>query len=123
MVDPGVECRAGIEDVLAEHRLRPVAVMLTHGHIDHMFSVLPVCGGYGIPAYIHPDDRSLLADPWAGVSGETRSDVRRLGGPGSSSASPTTCASSTTARRCEIAGMQFTADHAPGHTPGRWRSG
>ena len=72
IVDPGMDSRRGIEQVVAEHGLRPVAVVLTHGHLDHMWSVLPVCDGYDIPAWIHPQDRSLLADPWAGVSGETR---------------------------------------------------
>jgi glyoxylase-like metal-dependent hydrolase (beta-lactamase superfamily II) len=39
------------------------AVVLTHGHLDHTFSVLPVCEGYDIPAYLHPRDFGMLADP------------------------------------------------------------
>ena len=48
---------------MAEHRLKPVAVVLTHGHLDHMFSVAPLCGSYDATCWIHPDDRHLLADP------------------------------------------------------------
>ena len=49
--------------MLAEHRLQPAAVLLTHGHLDHTFSVTPVCGARGITAYVHPADREMLADP------------------------------------------------------------
>ena len=40
-------------------------MLLTHGHLDHMWSVAPVCGAKNIPAYIHPADRALLSDPAA----------------------------------------------------------
>ena len=63
IIDPGQDAMPGIEEILAEHRLRPAAVLLTHGHIDHVWSVAPVCDAQGIPAYIHPADRALLSDP------------------------------------------------------------
>ena len=63
IVDPGIEIEQQLADVLREHRLRPAAVLLTHGHIDHVYSVTPVCGGYGVAARIHPDDRYRLVDP------------------------------------------------------------
>jgi glyoxylase-like metal-dependent hydrolase (beta-lactamase superfamily II) len=114
VVDPGVEVVAQLDAVLLEHRLRPVAVLLTHGHIDHTFSVTPVCGARGIAAYIHPDDAELLADPMKGISTQTAAmfggrldwsepdDVRLL-----SDGTP-----------LEIAGLEVTVDHAPGHTRG-----
>ena len=77
VVDPGVEVVNTLDEVISEHRLRPVAVLLTHGHLDHTFSVAPVCGARGIPAWIHPDDRDLLADPLKGLSRET---ARLFGG-------------------------------------------
>jgi glyoxylase-like metal-dependent hydrolase (beta-lactamase superfamily II) len=114
VVDPGIEVVEQLEAVLTEHKLQPVAVMLTHGHIDHTFSVAPVCGARGIPAWIHPDDRELLADPGKGMGVSTTAlfggrlewsepdDVRLLddGAP------------------IELAGLTFAVDHAPGHTPG-----
>src|SRR4051794_10293295 len=60
VIDPGMDAAAGIADVVREHRLRPAAVILTHGHLDHMWSVTPVAGGYESAAYIHPEDRHLL---------------------------------------------------------------
>ncbi len=68
IVDPGQDAEPGIEEILAAHRLSPAAVLLTHGHIDHVWSVAPVCGAKGIPAYIHPADRALLSDPTKGIS-------------------------------------------------------
>jgi hydroxyacylglutathione hydrolase len=117
IVDPGMDSRAGIESIVAEHHLRPVAVMLSHGHLDHMWSVLPVCDGYEIPAWVHPGDRHLLADPWAGVSGETRTMFASVVGA-TDFAEPSDVRELVDGCSLEVAGMGFVADHAPGHTPG-----
>ena len=68
VVDPGMEAVEPLARMLAEDGLKPVAVVLTHGHLDHTFSVLPVCDGYDIPAYLHPRDFGMLSDPlrWHG---------------------------------------------------------
>src|SRR6266550_3992447 len=67
IIDPGQDAEPGVAELLEKHRLRPVAVLATHGHIDHVWSVAPVCGARGIPAYIHPADRALLSDPARGL--------------------------------------------------------
>ena len=54
VVDPGIGVGPQLDELIAEHRLHPVAVLLTHGHFDHTFSVLPVCQARDVPAYIHP---------------------------------------------------------------------
>ncbi len=114
VVDPGLGVVDQLDAVLDEHRLAPVAVLLTHGHLDHTFSVTPVCGAREIPAYIHPGDTHLLADPMLGLSPDTRaffggrlqwsepSDVRVL----------------DDGDVLALAGLEITIDHAPGHTPG-----
>ena len=43
IVDPGQDATDGVREIVAEHGLRPVAVVLTHGHVDHIWSVIPVC--------------------------------------------------------------------------------
>jgi glyoxylase-like metal-dependent hydrolase (beta-lactamase superfamily II) len=91
--------------------------MVTHGHLDHMWSVLPVCDGYEIPAWIHPADRGLLADPWAGVSGETRMMFASVVGA-ADFAEPSEVRELVDGSTVELAGLRFVADHAPGHTPG-----
>jgi len=114
IVDPGQDAQRGIEELLARYRLKPIAVLLTHGHLDHVWSVAPVCGAKGIPAYIHPDDRGLLTDPakglamnvgqqlFGGLTFSEPDDVRELADGGT----------------LTLAGCEFTVGHAPGHTPG-----
>jgi glyoxylase-like metal-dependent hydrolase (beta-lactamase superfamily II) len=115
VVDPGQDAAKGVDEVVRENRLKPVAVLLTHGHIDHMWSVLPVCGTYDSTAYIHPDDRHLLADPTAGLSPET---AQMLLGGDYVFAEPDDVAELTDGSQLELAGLQFTVDHTPGHTRG-----
>jgi hydroxyacylglutathione hydrolase len=114
VVDPGIEVASGVDQILREHRLQPVAVLLTHGHLDHTFSVVPVAGARGIPAYIHPGDRDLLADPMKGM-GATSQQV--FGGR-LVWQEPDDVVVLADATTLELAGLRITVDHAPGHTPG-----
>jgi hydroxyacylglutathione hydrolase len=114
IIDPGQDAEAGLDEVLREHRLKPVAVILTHGHIDHIWSVAPVCGARDVPAYIHPDDRALLTDPARGLS---LAAGQQLFG-GISFAEPDDVRELTDGTVLELAGLSLTVDHAPGHTPG-----
>lgn len=114
IVDPGQDAVEPILEVVREHRLSPVAVLLTHGHFDHSFSVAPVCDGQGIPAWIHPDDRGMLSDPLRGVSTETaaffggRLEMRE----------PAEVRELTDGAELDLAGLLLTVDHTPGHTSG-----
>jgi hydroxyacylglutathione hydrolase len=114
IIDPGQDAEPGIEDLLARYRLKPIAVLLTHGHIDHMWSVAPVCGARNIPAYIHPDDRDLLADPAKGLSLSTKQQF--LGGLTFSE--PDDVKELTDGATLSLAGCEFTVSHTPGHTQG-----
>lgn len=115
VIDPGQDATGGVEQVVRENKLKPVAVLLTHGHIDHMFSVLPVCGAYDSTAWIHADDRHLLADPMAGISAES---ARMLLGGDHKFAEPDDVQELKDGQQLELAGLQFTVDHTPGHTRG-----
>ena len=121
IIDPGQDAERGIEELLDRHRLKPIAVLLTHGHVDHMWSVAPVCGAKGIPAYIHPDDRELLADPVKGMSIMAKQQF--LGGMTFSE--PDDVRELTDGVVVALAGLEITIGHAPGHTPGSvtFRSG
>ncbi|MBG0831268.1 MBL fold metallo-hydrolase [Planomonospora sp. ID67723] len=114
IVDPGQNAVADLDDVLREHRLKPVAVLVTHGHIDHMWSVAPVCGARGVPAWIHPEDRELLSDPGKGLSLTTR---QQLFG-GLTFTEPDDVRELADGEVLKLAGMELTVDHTPGHTRG-----
>ncbi|MGI9163822.1 MAG: MBL fold metallo-hydrolase [Mycobacterium sp.] len=66
IVDPGQRAFAPLRRILDENRLTPAAVLLTHGHIDHIWSAQKVADSYGCPVFIHPEDRHLLTDPIRG---------------------------------------------------------
>ena len=66
VVDPGQRAMGPLRRILDENRLTPAAVLLTHGHVDHIWSAQKVADTYGCPAYIHPEDRFMLSDPIKG---------------------------------------------------------
>ncbi len=114
IVDPGIGVLDRLDEVLAKHRLFPAAVMLTHGHLDHTFSVAPVCGARGITAYVHPADREMLADPAKGLS----MDLNQLFGGRMNYTEPDDVAELTDGATLSLAGLELAVDHAPGHTGG-----
>jgi hydroxyacylglutathione hydrolase len=114
IIDPGQDAQPGIDEILARYRLKPIAVLLTHGHIDHVWSVAPVCGARGIPAYIHPDDRELLSDPGKGLS---LGAAQQLFG-GLTFSEPDDVLELADDMTITLAGVDFTVAHMPGHTEG-----
>jgi hydroxyacylglutathione hydrolase len=113
VVDPGMDAVEPLGRVLAEEGLAPVAVVLTHGHLDHTFSVLPVCDAYGIPAYLHPEDGGMLSDPlrWHGPAFAPL--IGQVALPDPSVVKPL-----DDGEVVDLAGVQLTVRHAPGHTRG-----
>jgi hydroxyacylglutathione hydrolase len=114
IVDPGQDAEEPIAEAVREHRLAPVAVLLTHGHFDHVFAVTPVCDGNDIPAWIHPEDRDMLSDPLKGISAEGaaffggRLEMRE----------PAEVRELADGSVLDLAGLMITVDHTPGHTRG-----
>ncbi len=118
VMDPGKDAVGGIDEIIREYKLKPVAVILSHGHLDHMWSVVPVCGAHDIAAYIHPGDRKLLADPMAGISGETKAAFEAMTGGLMQFTEPDEVVELADGSTLELAGVTLVVDHAPGHTPG-----
>jgi glyoxylase-like metal-dependent hydrolase (beta-lactamase superfamily II) len=102
----------GITDLLREHDLTPVALLVTHGHVDHVGAAGAVATRYSINAYIHPDDEYLYRDPVA--------QMRALWGmalPGDF-APPQRWMPLSGGDRLDLGGIRFDVLHTPGHTPG-----
>lgn len=120
IVDPGMEATADVGRVVAENALVPVAVLLTHGHFDHMWCASEVAGAHGVPVWVHPADRHLLSDPMSAISNESASvlreqlalqDVPEFG-------EPDDVRDAVDGAVIDAAGLALTVDHVPGHTPG-----
>lgn len=62
IIDPGDDA-ADIVAAVTAAGFTPVAVVLTHGHVDHIRAVGEVCRRFGIAVFIHPAERQLYLSP------------------------------------------------------------
>lgn len=117
IVDPGIGVEDSVAQVLSEHGLRPAAVLLTHGHLDHTYAVAPVCGG-STAAYIHQDDRYRLDDPLGTTSPALLGMLEQQFGRRATWTTPETVVDLRGGQTLELAGLTLDVAHAPGHTEG-----
>jgi glyoxylase-like metal-dependent hydrolase (beta-lactamase superfamily II) len=114
IVDPGQRAMGPLRQILDKNRLTPAAVLLTHGHIDHIWSAQKVSDTFGCPAYIHPEDRIMLTDPIKGIG-------PRLGQIlfGAVFREPKQVIElDRDGDKVDLADITVTVDHTPGHTRG-----
>ena len=117
VVDPGIGVVETLRDALAELRLRPAAVLLTHGHVDHVYSVTPVCGGT-TAAYLHGDDRYRLVDPVSSLGPQLVGMFEQQFGAAPTWTEPEDVVEIRDHETLQLAGMTFDVRHTPGHTEG-----
>lgn len=114
IVDPGQRAMGPLRQILDQNRFTPAAVLLTHGHIDHIWSAQKVSDSFGCPTYIHPEDRFMLTDPIKGIGPRLGQllfsavfrepkQVIELDRDGD---------------KIDLADITVTVDHTPGHTRG-----
>lgn len=105
VIDPGYE-PATVSSLLEAAGRKPVAVLLTHAHLDHAGSA-GVLAGDAVPVYVHPDDTPAFADyrGWGGLAETTLEPVKDL----------RTISDGEVLR---FAGFEIEVLHTPGHTPG-----
>lgn len=106
IIDPGDQA-----DLLArkidESGAKPVAILLTHGHFDHVLAVNELAEQYQIPVYAHENEKKQLHStaveffPHLGRSGEIRVDHFISGEP-----------------LLKLAGFEIKVFMTPGHTQG-----
>ncbi len=106
VVDPGFEPDR-VRRLLAEAGKRPVAVLATHGHHDHIGAVRELCGNE-LPLYIHKDDELALTDAAAWGSGYPAPAIGR----------PGHVRPLADGDVIDEAGVELEVVHTPGHTPG-----
>jgi glyoxylase-like metal-dependent hydrolase (beta-lactamase superfamily II) len=108
IIDAGLDVRA-LPAFLDRHKLAPAAVILTHGHIDHIAGVNALRARFAsLAVYIHKLDAELLTDSVGNLSFMTGCDF------------------STEGADCLVdepdvidqAGIKLRVIHTPGHTPG-----
>ena len=110
VIDPGQDADALIAERLEANGLSLEAVLLTHGHIDHIWTAGPVADAAGVPAFIHPDDGWLLKDPGSALGA--------MGLPKWQVDIPSDLRSLADGDVLEFAGLRIEVRHTPGHTPG-----
>ncbi len=111
----GVICFDAPEGMTKELRrsgVKPIALLLTHGHFDHVWEAVGVQEDAQCPIYVHPADEQMVRDPsylkMFGLTPPERSpsDFRLFTIPDQGQA------------EFSCGGEQFTLFHIPGHSPG-----
>lgn len=119
VVDPGIGVVPQLTEVLAQHRLRPGALLLTHGHADHVWDAPRLCGA-DVPVLVHADDAYRLRDPLRDVGPQLRPVLENeLDTVGAEPWTPPDHVRTFTAgETISAAGVDLEVLHAPGHTEG-----
>lgn len=114
VIDPGMpDVSHQLASILEEFALKPVAVIATHGHLDHTFSIRPIADGYDIPAYIHSQDRAALMHPENLLSSEFATTLT-----GMEFIEPHDVRELRNGELLHLVGLEIKTIHAPGHTAG-----
>ena len=106
IIDPGDNADA-LEEKIRQGGLTPAAILLTHGHFDHIMGVEGLKEAFQIPVYVHEDDAEMLRRPdlnagaMIGVQVSLTADELLRDGD-----------------ELNLAGMKLRVLHTPGHTPG-----
>jgi len=121
IVDPGMakpNLVKEIEEKISDLNLKPVAVLITHGHLDHTFSVLPLTKQVPMRTFITGADRFLLTDPMGALDrgGVSEQFLKAFGME--KFKEPDEVVELEDFLTFEVAGMQITSIFAPGHTKG-----
>ncbi len=114
IVDPGMpDISHEVSAIIEENNLKPVAALITHGHLDHTFSIKPLADGYGIASYIHSEDREYLLKPQGAHGPEFIATLDAM-----KFEEPVDTRNLRHGDLLEILDLKITAIHSPGHTRG-----
>jgi len=124
VVDPGIGIPNLVSDIrecMDAHNLKPAAILITHGHLDHVFSVVPLQSDCGIQEVIvHSSDLDLISRPERGLGPQGLALMKDLGTQFGlpTFEEPNGVREVGESAKFELAGMKFSIVNTPGHTPG-----
>jgi len=108
VIDTGLDV-GGLIDFLEEQELNPVAIVLTHGHADHIGGLAALRSRFGdMKVHIHKLDAEMLTEPQANLSAMT-------GAPFTTEPEDFSLQEQSV---IDLAGIELLVLHTPGHTPG-----
>ena len=116
VIDPGEHGESEVPALLAQAGVTCEAILLTHGHLDHLWAVPALARDLDVPVLLHPDDRWLWDDP-AAAFGMPLDALVQFGLPAWDPPSDR-LQDVTDGQRVSFAGIPFAVQHNPGHTPG-----
>jgi glyoxylase-like metal-dependent hydrolase (beta-lactamase superfamily II) len=121
IVDPGIDkpdLVNAILDKVKKYNLKVVAALITHGHIDHFFSLVPLSKSVPLKAYISGQDRYLLSDPLKALmqDGATKHLIASFGTVDFKE--PDEVVEVEDFGKFDVAGLSIESIAAPGHTKG-----
>ena len=112
VADPGMSSDDGEKELLdffSREGLTPDAILLTHGHFDHVWGVERLLARFSVPVYMHPADKGILADGASAFRGMQSMKVFRHNFPTVDVADGSVVTAG---------GVSWKVLHTPGHTPG-----
>lgn len=117
IVDPGWGAADMVLKTLQRHNLRPVGILLTHGHIDHIGAAAQLAAEFEIATWIHPADRQLLSDPMSGLPRDWAPMLQALTGS-LQLPEPWLVKELAGGDQLDLAGFELRVRFAPGHSGG-----
>jgi glyoxylase-like metal-dependent hydrolase (beta-lactamase superfamily II) len=117
VVDPGEGAEVAVPALLERLGLTLEAVLLTHGHIDHLWAAPVLAEAHDVAVHLHPDDLWLYEDPGAAFGG-TAADVAESLGLAPWLPDTGRLVPLADRQRLHLAGVDIEVRHDPGHTPG-----
>jgi hydroxyacylglutathione hydrolase len=107
VIDPSDHCNDVVKYIEKE-KLRPISILLTHGHFDHIMGIPEILNAYqDARVFIHDDDRDMLSDSKRNGSILMGADFAVNSG-----------INSLTEGVAHVGDFEFTVLHVPGHTQG-----
>jgi len=117
IVDPGQDAARAVRERLERHDLVPEAIVLTHGHLDHLWDAPALAEALDLPVLLHPGDHHLWEQPGAAFGDDSGALLQQQLGltwdPPHGRLEGLADAQALT-----LAGLTLTVRHTPGHTPG-----